>query len=335
MAKKRLKAILIGTGGNMRGAHIPRIQQDRSVDVVGLADPIEEAAQKAVDRLGSQVMYFDNWRDMLAQVESDVALISTPHSDHNAQAKACLESGMHVLIEKPMVLTTAHANGLIALAKKKKLCLHVAYQRHWMREYVFARELISTGKIGKIQSVVGYVVQNWLDLGGWRLDAKKSGGGMFMDTGSHLVASALWITGLQPVPKSISATMDKQKRDVDVNTVVQMQFKGGAVGTLSAIGSGGEHDEQLVVVGDKGTLCIRLHGWRVVEMTLNGSTVSIPTRIKASNPDAGFFAAVRTAGQAKAAKGRAGRSKAGSAFEYPTYAVEVARLSTAAYRSIA
>ena len=133
---------------------------------------------------------------MLKDVEADAVLISTPHRDHYVQAKACLDSGRHVLVEKPLVVRPNHAKQLLALAAEQRLALVVAYQRHWMPHFAYARELLQRGAIGEIRGVVAYVTQNWLGVGGWRLDPDLAGGGMFMDTGSHLVASMLWVTGL-------------------------------------------------------------------------------------------------------------------------------------------
>lgn len=317
MGKKRLTATLVGAGGNMRGAHIPRILHDKSVDVVSIVDPNDGATLAAQKRLGYDVDSFKDWRRALRETPSDLVVISTPHDQHFEQVKAFLQDGRHVLIEKPMVVTVAHANALIKLAKARGLALFVAYQRHWMREYVYAREHISKGKLGAIRGVVGYVTQDWTGLGGWRMDPVQSGGGMFMDTGSHLVASALWVTNLKV--RSASASADKAKKRVDLNMGVHVKFKNGAIGTFATLGNAASHDEQLTIVGENGILNLQLRNWRVQGITLNGEQVSLPARIQHTSPDAAFFSAIRNPSKK---------------LEYPDYAVEVARLSNAAYRSL-
>lgn len=302
----------------MRGAHIPRILHDKSIDVVSIVDPNERAVLASQERLGHEVARFTDWRIALKETPSDLVIVSTPHDQHFEQVKAFLQDGRHVLIEKPMVTTVAHAIRLIGLAKKRGLALFVAYQRHWMREYVYARELISKGKLGAIRGVVGYVTQDWTGLGGWRMDPVQSGGGMFMDTGSHLVASALWVTNL--AVRTASASADKAKKKVDLNMGVQVKFKSGAIGTFATLGNAASHDEQLTIVGEKGVLNVQLRGWRVRSFTLDGELVKIPARIQHLTPDAAFFSAIRAPTKDK---------------EYPEFAVEVARLSTAAYRSLA
>ena len=235
MSKKRLTVAVIGAGGNMRGAHLPRIERDGFARIVGAADPVSEQIDRFTERAGYEVPAFSDWREMLAETDSDAVFISTPHSDHHAQIKACLDAGRHVLVEKPMVMTPGQARSTLRNAEQAKRLLMVAYQRHWMPEYVYAKELITKGALGEIRGVVGYVTQNWGALGGWRLDPEKAGGGMYMDTGSHLVASMLWMTGLRPA--KVSATFDNARRPVDINAAVQIAFTGGAVGTLTTIGN--------------------------------------------------------------------------------------------------
>ena len=133
--------------------------------------------------------------------------------------------------------------------------LVVSYQRNFYPAYAYARELVQKGALGEIKGVVAYVTQNWGGRG-WRMVPELAGGGMFMDTGSHLVAAVLWITGLTPV--KVSAFMDKRGKPVDMDAVVNARFRGGALGSLSFVGSASRHDERLSIHGDKGTLVFHL-----------------------------------------------------------------------------
>ena len=129
--------------------------------------------------------------------------------------------------------------------------LVVSYQRNFYPAYACARELVQKGVLGQIKGIVAYVTQNWGGKG-WRMVPELSGGGMFMDTGSHLVAAVLWITGLTPV--KVSAFMDKRGKQVDMDAVINARFRGGALGSLSFVGSASRHDERLAIHGDAGTL---------------------------------------------------------------------------------
>ncbi|MXY55531.1 MAG: Gfo/Idh/MocA family oxidoreductase [Gammaproteobacteria bacterium] len=316
MPKKRLSVALIGAGGNMRNAHMARIAADGAVEIAGVADPVESQARLLMERARRDLPYFPDWRRMLDDVDVDGVLISTPHREHYRQAKASLERGRHVLVEKPLVIRPEDAKRLLALAAGRRLALVVAYQRHWMPHFAYARELVERGAVGAIRGVVAYVTQNWLRVGGWRLDPDLAGGGMFMDTGSHLLAAMLWVTGLQP--KVVSASFDNIGRAVDVNGGVVVEFSNDAIGTLTTTGNALHHDERLAISGSEGSLVLHLHRWRVRSMLLNDEVVELPKRIKPSTPDAALFRWMRS--------GLAG-------YEPQDFALQVARLTEAAYRA--
>ncbi|MYI62929.1 MAG: Gfo/Idh/MocA family oxidoreductase, partial [Gemmatimonadetes bacterium] len=194
--------------------------------------------------------------------------------------------------------------------------LVVSYQRHFYPAYAYARELVQKGALGELKGVVAYVTQNWGGRG-WRMVPELAGGGMFMDTGSHLVAAVLWITGLTPV--KVSAFMDKRGKRVDMDAVVNARFRGGALGSLSFVGSASRHDERLSIHGDKGTLVFHLHQWEVREVLLNGEPLEVPKRVKEDTPDAAFLRWIRNGGKG---------------YERADFAVAVAKFTEAAYRSV-
>lgn len=325
MAKRRLSVMLMGAGGNMRHAHVPRLLADGATDIVAVADPLEANARQLLERIARdgppkrEAAYFADWRAMLKSGEAagaDAVLISTPHDVHYAQASASLEQGLHTLVEKPLVVEAHHAKRLLALAEERERALVVAYQRHWLPHFVYARELVRKGTLGEIKGVSAYVTQNWLGIGGWRLDPVASGGGMFMDTGSHLVAALLWVSGLQPL--AVSGVFDNGGRTVDVNGAATVQFAGGAVGSIATTGSAARHDERLAIAGSRGSLVLHLHNWQVRSMLLNDEPAALPKRIEAATPDSAFLRWIRNG-----LKG----------FEMPDYALRVAQLTQAAYRS--
>jgi predicted dehydrogenase len=317
MAKKKIRVALIGCGGNMRGAHVPRLQNDGAVELVSVADTSEEQAQALMDRWGSEVPHYTDYRKMIKREKIDAIMISSPHSMHYEQARFAMKNDLHVLVEKPLTISSGDTRSLIEMAKKRKRILLVSYQRNYYAPHTYARELIQTGKIGTLRGVVSYVTQNWGGVAGWRLVPELAGGGMFMDTGSHLVASTLWITGL--MPKQVSAYMDNTGKDVDINAVVNVQFKGGALGTLNTFGNASVHDERIAIHGSEGCIVFHLHQWQIKSVLLNDEPLDIPRRIKEDTPDDAFFRMIRNGGQG---------------YELPYFALAVAQVSEAAYVSV-
>ena len=316
MAKRKIRVGLIGCGGNMRGAHIPRLKADGRVELVAVADPEEASARQLLEAWGAEAAYYADYRQMIGADALDGVLISSPHSTHYAQAHYALERDLHVLVEKPLTTKARHAQALIDLAAERERILVVSYQRNFYPAYAYARELVQKGALGELKGVVAYVTQNWGGRG-WRMVPELAGGGMFMDTGSHLVAAVLWITGLTPV--KVSAFMDKRGKRVDMDAVVNARFRGGALGSLSFVGSASRHDERLSIHGDEGTLVFHLHQWQVREVLLNGEPLVVPKRVKEDTPDAAFLRWIRNGGKG---------------YEQADFAVAVAKFTEAAYRSV-
>ena len=316
MAKKKIRLGLIGCGGNMRHAHVPRMKEDGQVELVAVSDPVESQGRLLMEAWGGEVAYYEDYRKMIRKEKLDAIAISSPHSMHYEQTRLALKSGLHVLCEKPLTTASRHSKTLIQLAEKEKLLLVVAYQRNFYPPHVYARELVQKGVIGEVIGVVSYVTQRW-GGGGWRGEPELSGGGMFMDTGSHLVASTLWITGLKPT--EVTAYMDNRGKKVDVDAVVNVRFGNGALGTLNTFGSASRHDERIAIHGSEGCIVFHLHQWGVKSMLLNDEPVEIPKRIKEGSPDAAFFRWIRNGGKG---------------YETADFALQVARLSEAAYKSL-
>ncbi len=199
MAKKKLRVALIGCGGNMRHAHVPRLRADGAVEIVAAAEPAKGNFDALKKDWGKTIAHYDDHRPMLREHAVDAVLISSPHSMHYEQARDALQRGCHVLLEKPLTTSARDSRALLRLAAKQKRFLQVAYQRSYLAPHMYARELVSKGRLGEIQGIAAYVTQHWGGIGSWRLNPKLSGGGFFMDTGSHLVAAALRISGLDPV----------------------------------------------------------------------------------------------------------------------------------------
>ncbi len=317
MARKRLRIGLVGCGGNMREAHVPRIKNDGAVDLVAVADTSEDAASVLMERWGGQVPFHADYRDMIRHHPLDAVMISSPHALHYEQVDHVLDHGLHVLVEKPLTISSGHTRALIDKAAARNRILLVSYQRNFMAPHVYARELIREGAIGEVRGVVAYVTQNWGGAHGWRLDPALSGGGMFLDTGSHLVASTLWITDLKPL--EVSAFLDNVDRAVDVNMVVAVRFAGGAYGTLNTFGNASRHDERIAIHGSKGSLVFHLHQWQVKSVLLNDEPMEIPERIREDTPDAAFFRMIRNGGKG---------------YEPPQFALAVSQVSEAAYQSV-
>src|SRR5262249_33469356 len=119
-----------------------------------LCDRNEAALAKTVQAYGAVPTYTD-CAAMLAEARLDGAIIATNHNSHYALAKLCLEAGLAVMVEKPMVLRASHAQELVALAKAKGCPLIVGYPYNYTSLTRRARDVVQSGELGGIQLVTG------------------------------------------------------------------------------------------------------------------------------------------------------------------------------------
>lgn len=194
-------------------------------------------------------------------VRMDFVTIVTPNFAHFAPAMMALEKGFHVVIEKPITLSLEEA---IALDQKVKetglvLCLTHTYTGYPMVKE--ARNLIQSGKIGKVRKVFVEYRQGWLSRlseregnagAAWRTDAKKSGkSGVMGDIGTHAFNLAEYISGLEVAELCANLNVVVENRALDDDGAVLLKFNSGASGVLIAT---------QVAAGEENNLSIRIYG---------------------------------------------------------------------------
>ncbi|MCS7089065.1 MAG: Gfo/Idh/MocA family oxidoreductase [Thermoflexales bacterium] len=167
----------------------------------------------------------------------DAAFIITPHNQHYAQAKALLEAGKDVLVEKPMTITVKEAKKLIKVRDKTGRLLAVAFNASMSPAMERARQMLRDGSLGRILGIHVAVWQSWAQFsrGTWRQMPKISGGGFMFDTGAHLLNLVADVLG-EPV-REVAAFMDKLDYPVDVLTAAIARSRSGAMITVHGCGA--------------------------------------------------------------------------------------------------
>ncbi len=251
----------IGTGGNGRG-HVKAMAQVAAAEVTAFADISDESLQLGLGVLGRAVPTFHDYREMLDKVPLDGVVISTPHTLHFEQVMTCLDRGLHVLIEKPMTCTSAHARAIIRKQEETGKVVLVGYQRHYEPRFRWVRQQLQDGVLGRLTFIQCFQGQNWLrdQEGKWRQQPELGGGGQLNDSGSHLVDVVLWLTGLAAA--EVSAYVDNRGKAVDVNSAVNVHFTNGAVGNISILGDQVARGmwEDITIAGEKGVIWMRQGG---------------------------------------------------------------------------
>lgn len=196
---EKIKVGVIGTGF-IGPAHIEALGRLRNVEVVALAECSDEAARSKAETLGIGRSYGD-YRRLLKDDEIRSVHICSPNYLHYEMAKAVLEAGKHVICEKPLAVSVAEAEELVALGGKKRLVNAVNFN---IRYYPLMRQLrlmVEKGDVGEVFAVHGSYLQDWLFYQtdyNWRLEPGQSGQSRAVaDIGSHWMDLVEYVTGLK------------------------------------------------------------------------------------------------------------------------------------------
>lgn len=205
---KTLKIGIIGCGGIANGKHLPSLSQLSEVQLVAFCDIVEERAVKAAAEYGSPgAKVYTDYQKLLQESDVDVIHVCTPNDSHAEITVASLESGRHVMCEKPMAKTAAQARSMLDAAKRTGKKLSIAYQNRFRSDSLYLKELCENGELGEIYlgkalALRRRAVPTW----GVFLDEEKQGGGPLIDIGTHALDLTLWLMDNYE-PKSVTGSV--------------------------------------------------------------------------------------------------------------------------------
>ena len=196
----------------------------------------------------------------------DFVSIVTPNSAHFGPAKAFLERGFHVICDKPLTLTLAEADELMALVERTHLIFAVTYNYTGYPLIRHARHLFESGQMGAVRKVLVEYLQGWLvepeekrgsKQAAWRTNPAESGiGGAVGDIGTHALHLAEYVTNDAVVQICVDKSTFLPDRLLDEDANVLLRFRGGGKGvlTVSQIATGEENGLRLRVYAERGAL---------------------------------------------------------------------------------
>ncbi|MBN2390263.1 MAG: Gfo/Idh/MocA family oxidoreductase [Anaerolineae bacterium] len=238
--KKKVRMALIGCGGMARHHLRSILLQSDITDIVALCEPSPEALAATAEIFAlNDLPVPPNEPDLdklLATYDLDAVFIITPHAYHHDQAKACLEAGVDVLLEKPMVMNADEARSLIEARDRTGKLLVVAFNGSLSPEIREAVRLLRSGECGKLLSISGTIWQRWGPgtAGKWRQVPEIAGGGFMFDTGAHLLNTVADLAGEEFV--DVAAWTDNYGRPVETLAAVMARLASGALVTLHGCG---------------------------------------------------------------------------------------------------
>ncbi len=227
--------------GNMGRHHLRNIlQQTDTTEIAVLCDPlpaaIEESAKVFAEAEQAMPPVEPDLQRLLADYDIDAAFIVTPHALHHDQAKACLEAGVDVLLEKPMAMNATEARSLIKVRDETGKLLAVAFNGSLSPEIRESVRLLRSGDLGKLLSISATIWQSWGPgtTGKWRQVPEISGGGFMFDTGAHMLNTVADLAGEEFV--EVAAWTDDCGRPVETLAAVVARLESGALVTFHGCG---------------------------------------------------------------------------------------------------
>lgn len=256
-----LRLAILGCG-NKAHDHARRFVAHAEATVVALCDVTPELPCRLIDDCfagEAAPEVFTDAAQMYAGAKPDAVAIVTPHTLHFEHGLQALAAGCHVLMEKPMVTSLPDARQLATRVSESDRIFTIGYNTPCTPAFRYLRELIRSDDLGRLQTVSGWLAQDWkrITAGKWRQNPALSGGGELYDSGAHLLNSLLWPLD-QPLAE-VLAFIDNSNTPVDVNGVINIRFAGGALASLTIAGNCSNEGAAMSFAFEDGR--VEIDGW--------------------------------------------------------------------------
>jgi UDP-N-acetyl-2-amino-2-deoxyglucuronate dehydrogenase len=274
-ASPAVRFALVGCGA-ISTQHIEAIAAVDGAVLVAVESSSTERARAAGERWG--VPWTTDLDELLNRDDLDAVAICTPSGSHAEIALVALRRGKHVVVEKPLALSTADADALIAEGRRVNRLVATISQRRFEPVMQALHAAVAAGGFGRIALIVGeglyHRPQSYYDSAAWR-GTRAMDGGVLMNQAIHMVDLVRWVGGPVASLAGQVATIGHTMEAEDTATV-SLRFASGALGSIFATTCAQPGFEQeLRLYGDRGHA--RIVGQEAVQWSLApGTDVSVP-----------------------------------------------------------
>lgn len=253
--KRKLGYAVVGLGSYATQQIMPRLAQCEFAELRALVSGMPEKLEKFGAQYGIPRTHWYDYRGydrIRDNPDIDLVYVVLPNSMHAEYSIRASQAGKHVLCEKPMAVSAAECEAMIAAARAARRKLMIGYRCHFERYNLHAVELVRSGFAGRptlITSEHGFYARP----GQWRLDRALSGGGSLMDIGIYSLNAARYLSGEEPVEISAMELTDRDDerfRTVEDRIDWQMRFPSGAIANCVSSYSSGHNAFR--VTGNRG-----------------------------------------------------------------------------------
>ncbi|MGM9759896.1 MAG: Gfo/Idh/MocA family protein [Parabacteroides sp.] len=259
MENKKIRFAVVGCG-HIGKRHAEMVCRDEEAELVALCD-IRPQAELGIEAY--PVPFFSRIEELLhSGLEFDVINICVPNGLHARLAVQALESGYHVVIEKPMALTLADAEKVVYTSLKYRKQVFCVMQNRYSPPSVWIKEMVESGRLGKIYMVQLNCYWNrderYYKPGGWHGDARLDGGTLFTQF-SHFIDIMYWLFGdICNIQARFADFNHQNMTDFEDSGLVNFNFVKGGMGCLSYSTSvwNKNMESSLLIVAENGSVKI-------------------------------------------------------------------------------
>lgn len=245
-------------GGNISRTHARAASEIEGVEITAICGQNPYKVKELAGAFGGSP--YDDLESFFKHRPMEVVLVGTPSGLHAEQGIAAARQGLHILMEKPVAISTAQTDALIAECEKAQVKLGVFFQDRVAPDIVKLKELIDAGRLGKAiltsAQVKWYRPPEYYKESRWRGIWALDGGGALMNQGVHTVDLLLWLMGDVGSlwARAVTALHDIEVEDT---VVAALEFADGSVGVLEAATSVYPgFSRRLELTGSQGTIIL-------------------------------------------------------------------------------
>ncbi len=236
MAAGRTYGVAVVGAGNIAAAHVDAVSRLPNARLVGVASRTHERARTFARTHGTEA--YPDLDALLADETVDVVAVCTPSGAHLEPAVAAARAGKHVVVEKPLEVTSERARAIVDAADEAGVRLATIFMSRFADANVALKQAVEAGTLGRLVQGDAYVKwyrsQAYYDSADWRGTWRLDGGGALMNQAIHQVDLLLWLMGPVEEVFAYATTATHERLEVEDTLVAVLRYRSGALGQIAA-----------------------------------------------------------------------------------------------------